>query len=209
MQVAVLSWLWKHRDWVALIVAIILLAIGAYFLWAHFHPAQPVTYESQQQAETPQGVQKAADSAQVPITKRQAAEISQYIHENANAPPIATEVTTGARLEQQAANALKLNHADFAILTDPVKPAQKPAVKRGDSVTVNEYLVKAYPGHLLQAGLGKKAALLSWSIRANVPKIPFIAPHGAVGYVGVSEFLWKENGSYRHKELLLLTIPTD
>jgi hypothetical protein len=209
MRFASLSWLWKYRNWVALIVAIILLAIGAYFLWEHIHPIKPVAYESQQQAETPQGVQQAADSAQIPITKRQAAEIGQYIRENAKAAPMAKEATTGARLEQQAANALKFNHADYAILTDPVKPDQKAVVKPGDSVTVNEYLIKAYPGHLLQAGLGKDAALLSWSVRTNVPKIPLIIPHGAVGYVGVSEFLWKENGKYRHKEMLLLTIPTD
>jgi hypothetical protein len=199
--------LWKYRGWVALIVAIILLAIGAYFLWTHFHPAQPIVLESQKQAETPAGVQKAAESAQVPITKRQAAEISQYIRENANAPPVATEVTTGAQLEKQAAAALKLNKADFAILTDPARPDQKPAVKPNDSVTVNEYLVKAYPGHLLQVGVGNNAAMVGWSVRTDVPKIPLLVPHGAVGYVGVSEFVWKESGSYKHKEMLTVTIP--
>jgi hypothetical protein len=179
-------WLWQKRAVIGYVLLVIALLFGAYKVWAHFHPPQPVTFETQQQASTPAGVKLAADNAHIPLLTGQEQDVSKYIQASASAPPAATEQTTGAQLQQQVNNAVYKFGADFAIVTDPKNPTQKPSIKPGDNVTVNEYLIKAYPGHLDTIGIGKKAYLLAWSARVNVPVIPLLAPHGDVGYVGVT-----------------------
>jgi len=177
-------WLYQKRAIIGYVLLAIALLFGAYKAWAYFHPPNPVTFESQQQASTPAGVMQAANNAQVPLTASQAFDVSEYIRDNQNTYPTSTETTTGSKLQQVVSNAVYKFGGDFAIVTDPKNPTQKPVVKPGDTVVLNEYVTKAYPDHLLTAGGGKGRYLVGWSVRVNVPKIPLLAPRGDVGYVG-------------------------
>ena len=78
----------KKYPYLLAIAAIVLVCIAGYFVW-HSKQAQPVTIETQVQAETPAGVTQAADKAQVSISPSQAQEAAsqlKYIYTNSIIP---------------------------------------------------------------------------------------------------------------------------
>jgi hypothetical protein len=197
-----LSWLRKYSGWAALLVATVLLAVGAYLIEGQSQPSQPVTYESQLQAETPAGVEKAATAAAVPLLPMQAAMIAEEIKEAAANPPDAVVQTNGAKLEDTAKTEVQKSGGQFAIVTDPKDPAKSPVlptttgkavttpanvgtISPNTPVTLNQYNIKVYPDHLFQVGGSYKEVLAAYSWKVDVPKIPLIVPNGGVGYLGV------------------------
>ena len=98
-MITVLYWIYQKRAIVGFCVLAVALVIGAYFMWVHFHPPNPVAFESQQQASTPVGVESAANAVEVPVSPAQAAEIANAIKQDADKPPESVVQTTGAKLE--------------------------------------------------------------------------------------------------------------
>lgn len=137
----------------ATVLVVALLCVGAYFLYEYFHQPKPVTYETQTEAETPAGVNAAADSAKVKLQQDQIDEAARQIAELKNKKPdsithtIVQQVPVVIEKERQASG------ADFAIVTDPKNPDQKVDLTKyqaTDPVVLNQYNVHAYKKVLRQ-----------------------------------------------------------
>jgi len=131
-----------------LTIAVLLVCIAGYFVW-HSKQAQPVTTETQVQAETPAGVTQAADKAQVSISPSQAQEAAsqiKYIYTNSIIPQY-TITTTGDKAQKVAETAQKAAGADFSIITNKSNPTATTDLKTlpaGSTVELNQYNVQAY-----------------------------------------------------------------
>jgi hypothetical protein len=206
----ILIWIDRHaRALLCVALALIFLLAGV-LLWGKLHPPRPITYESRQQASTPAGVEKAANAAQVPISAVQATAIASAIKEDENKPPDAVVQTTVAKLQETVQAELKKSGGQFAIVTDSNKDsasntaplpadsktpatsdiaknalADVKAILPNTPVMLNQYNIKVYPDRLIQVGGSYQEVFAAYSWRVSVPKIPVIAPHGDVGYLGV------------------------
>ncbi|MCE5286954.1 MAG: hypothetical protein LLG02_14070 [Pelosinus sp.] len=144
------------QKWIVAAIVLILLGIGGYLIWAHMHPPQPVTYESQQQAETPQGIERAADNAGVIISTRQATDVAQQIENIVveNKAPDKIVETTGAELASVVKSEQQKSGADFSIITNPKEPNKqvdtKELAKNNPAISLNQYNIKAYPDKLIE-----------------------------------------------------------
>lgn len=192
-----IKWVMANKKTVFGVLSALLILLVLYSTWARFHPAQVVTFESQQQASTPTGVQQAAASAQVPFSASQAERVVLSIQASAKEPPVTSVTTTGAKVKDTVAAELKKSGGQVAIVTDPAHPAATPVVASTTpaaagtvvipptaTVTLNQYNIKAYPDRLIQVGGSYQEVFVAYSWRVSVPKIPLLAPHGAVGYLG-------------------------
>ncbi|MDT8900088.1 hypothetical protein [Anaeroselena agilis] len=196
-----IKWVMANKKTVFGVLSALLILLVLYSTWARFHPAQVVTFESQQQASTPTGVQQAAASAQVPFSASQAERVVLSIQASAKEPPVTSVTTTGAKVKETVAAELKKSGGQVAIVTDPAHPAATPVVTSTPgttapasasivvippttTVTLNQYNIKAYPDRLIQVGGSYQEVFVAYSWRVSVPKIPLLAPHGAVGYLG-------------------------
>jgi hypothetical protein len=169
--------LWLRYRLIVYLVALLIIVGAGWWAWDMLHPGQPVTYESQQQAETPQGVQEAAHNAGVYISSGQTQEIAQDIQEAATRPPDQIIPTTGAGMTQTLASVQQQTGSDMQIVTDPAKPDQKPTKPPDNQpVNLNVYNIKAYPKHLVEATIYSKAADLAYMTRVKV--------FGYTGYLG-------------------------
>lgn len=133
-----------------MIVTILILGVAEYFLYQYLHPAQPVTAESQQQAETPAGISLAAHNAKVGLMQDQLDSAGKQIALLKNLPPDVIIKTVPYQVEKTVVQYVKTSGADFAIVTDPKNPdkvvdlkevAKLPATT---PITLNEYNIKAY-----------------------------------------------------------------
>lgn len=138
----------QKRRWLLYATALIIICIVGYFIWQHFHKAQPVTPMSQQQAETPAGVELAAKNAHIAMLQGQLEEVAKQVEEYKNKPPdkiVVTEVKEIIKVVERAAVG-----ADFTMVTDPAHPEKQADLKgieklpAGTSVTLNQYNVFAY-----------------------------------------------------------------
>jgi len=139
----------KNKMYVYIIAAIV-IAITGYFVYQYFHPAQTVTGESQQQAETTQGISLAAHNAKVGLVQDQLAQASTQIALLKNQKPdtiikvVPVEVIKTVEVERV------IRGADFAIVTDPKNPTKQVDLKEvaalpaDTDVTLNQYNVFAY-----------------------------------------------------------------
>jgi hypothetical protein len=214
-----LAWIDNHaRVLLGLALAVIIFLVGLLF-WNRAHPPVPITLESQEQAATPAGVERAASAAQVPLSPTQTAAIAGAIKKSVDNVPDAVVQTTEAKLEETIRAELKKSGGQFAIVTDPKLPATIPVVPAASAasaqaeaivpnapVILNQYNIKAYPDRLFQVGGSYQEVFAAYSWRVSVPKLPGIAPRGNTGYLGV----------YGHANLdrpeqsrvgILLTIP--
>ena len=138
----------KKYPYLLAIAAIVLVCIAGYFVW-HSKQAQPVTTETQVQAETPAGVTQAADKAQVSISPSQAQEAAsqiRYIYTNSIIPQY-TITTTGDKSQEAADKAQEAAGADFSIITNKSNPTATTDLKTlpaGSTVELNQYNVQAY-----------------------------------------------------------------
>ena len=143
------SWVENNKNLIAYIVAGAVLICAAFLIYRHFHQPEPVTTESQTQAETPAGVGQAADRAHVPISNdqaQQAASQIKYIHYH-DVQPIYTITTTGSKVQKVAETAQNNAGADFSIITDKSNPTATTDLKTlpaGSTVELNQYNVQAY-----------------------------------------------------------------
>lgn len=108
-----------------------------------------VTTESQHEAETPQGVQQAAETTGVKIDDTQArtaAREIRYIYEHDTRPEYVVE-TTAEEAPRESEKARERSGADFAIVADKNNPDTKIDVKtlpKDTKVELNQYNVQAY-----------------------------------------------------------------
>lgn len=185
--------------YVILVVVIIAAAVWGYHL---LHPPQPTTFQSQQQASTPQGAQEAASIAGFTITPGQAREVAQAVQEATTRPPDNTITTTGAGMPQALTNSLHQTGANFQIVTDPAKPDKPPDKPAADQpVNLNVYNVKAYPKHLVEVTAYQRAADVAYMTRVTVFK--------HTGYLGPVVNYDTDRKSGKVKIGLRLSVPLD
>ena len=144
-----MNWIKQHKTICLHVIGIILTAVLLFLLYHHLNPPQTITQETQEQAETTQGIQTAAQAAQVPIDSQQAQTAAQEIKriaESGTSPNYVTYTTV-----QQAPAAEKAAQekagADFSIVTNkdsPVKAADISNLPASTPVTLNQYNVQAY-----------------------------------------------------------------
>ncbi|MDT8901814.1 hypothetical protein [Anaeroselena agilis] len=188
-----------------IILAALLLAVFlAAAVWAYNHCAktQPVTYEPQQQAETPQGVQTAANNAGVHVSPDQAQEVAQAVQEAKPWTPDQVIQTTGAGMTQALANVQQQTGAQVQIVTDPAKPDKPPdKPKPEESVNLNVYNVKAYPKRMLEVTVYRDAADVAYMTRVTVFK--------RTGYLGPVVSYDADRAGEKVRIGARLTIPLD
>ena len=142
------TWVYAHRRIIGAIIFGILAVIVAVLLFRGCKTEpQKVTVEPQVEAQSEAGVEKAADNAQVPVSRQQAQDAAQeirYIYQHDN-PPEYTIVTTGGDVEKQAQAAQERAGADFSIVasTDGA-PANTASISKDKPVELNQYNVQAY-----------------------------------------------------------------
>lgn len=143
------SWVEAHKKLIAYIVAGAVLICAAFLIYRHFHQPEPVTTESQTQAETPAGVEQAAYRVHVPISNDQANDAAtqiKYIYEH-DVQPVYTITTTGSKVQKVAETAQNNAGADFSIITDKSNPKKEIDLKTlpmASTVELNQYNVQAY-----------------------------------------------------------------
>lgn len=129
------------------IVVVVILVIALLVYGCHKDKTQPVTGMSQQQAETVQGVQLAADNAQVPMLQSQLEEARAEIARLKNLPPDVIVKTKTEYVVKEVEKGVTRSGADFAILTDsdnPDKPVKVDELPANADITLNQYNVHAY-----------------------------------------------------------------
>jgi len=132
------------------IAVVLVLCIAGYFAYQYFHPAQPVTTLSQQQAETTQGISLAAHNAKVGLVQDQLNQASQQIAMLKNQKPDTIIKVVPVEIEKVVTQYVKTSGADFAIVTDPANPTKQVDLKEvaklpaTTDVTLNQYNVFAY-----------------------------------------------------------------
>ena len=143
------EWALAHRRIIGGVVLVVLFVVIAVLLFRSCKTEQPqkVTVEPQTQAQTEAGVEKAADAAQVPVSRQQAQDAAQeirYIYQH-DEPPEYTIITTGGDVEKQAQAAQERAGADFSIVasTDGA-PANTASISKDRLVELNQYNVQAY-----------------------------------------------------------------
>ena len=143
------NWMINHKKLCLYAVgAVVVIAIG-FLVWHLSRPPQTVTTESQTQAETPAGVEQAANLAHVPISDDQAQQAAtqiKYVYSH-DVQPIYTITTTGNKVQKVAETAQNNAGADFSIITDKSNPNSKvdiSAIPSTSTVELNQYNVQAY-----------------------------------------------------------------
>lgn len=142
-------WALAHRRIIGGVVLGVLLVVVAVLLFRGCKTEQPqkVTVEPQTQAQTEAGVEKAADAAQVPVSRQQeqqAAQEIRYIYEHDTKPEY-TVITTGGDVEKQAQAAQERAGADFSIVaSQDGEKADVASISKDKPVELNQYNVHAY-----------------------------------------------------------------
>lgn len=143
------DWAKYHKTILLYTVGIIFVAVLAVVAWRYVHRPEPVTTETQTQAETVQGVTRAADNAHVtlsPDQSQQTADRIKYIYTH-DVQPVYTITTTGDKVQTCSQNAQEATGADFSIVTDKYNPTKQTSLKTlpaSSTVELNQYNVQAY-----------------------------------------------------------------
>lgn len=182
-MMTVIQWVCSHKKQIGVCFLAIAILAGGYLLYQHFHPPQLVTTESQQQAETPEGISLAAHNAQVDMLQSQLKEAAQQIAALKNQPPNTIVQTIPVQVPYVVEQQREKAGADFAIVTDPANPttpvdlkqvAQLPA---NTPVTLNQYNVQAYPQHMAEVSYYSGNS-------GDVAYMSRVKVFGKTGYVG-------------------------
>lgn len=185
---------------ISVAVGILITAVIAYAgnkLYHYWHD-KPVTTMSQEEAETPKGVETASQNAGVPVSPTQAKEVAreiQVIRETEQVPVYVVQ-STGATVEKDSEKAVKDNHADFAILTDPSnkdKEVDISSIPEDTKVELNQYNVQAYKPVIRQVEVGKSPDgdnIVGFTISKKVSK------DGQYLGVGVDHVFGNDNKTY-------------
>ncbi len=146
---------WLTKDFVRTGLLILLIADMAFIichLWED-SKSEAVTTMSQQQAETPTGIQSAADNANVKLDEGQAKEVSTVIREIrvTEKEPVYVIQTTGENAKAESEKAAQQEQADFAIVTDKndtEKEVNLDNLDKDAKVELNQYNIQAFKKHL-------------------------------------------------------------
>ena len=144
-----IEWAKPHKTIILYAVGIILVAVLAVVAWRYTHRPEPVTTETQIEAETVQGVERAAGNTHVQLNTDQAQQAAtriKYIYSH-DVQPIYTVTTTGNNAESVAETAQEAAGADFSIVTDKYNPTEQTSLKTlpaSSTVELNQYNVQAY-----------------------------------------------------------------
>ena len=147
MGVLCMDWIKNHKKIVLGTVAAIILAAAIFYLYEKMHPAVPVTYETQTDAETPAGLENAADKAKIKLQQDQIEEAAKQIASLKNKQPDTITHTIVQQVPVVVEKERQDSGADFAIVTDPKNPDQKVDLTKyqdTDPVVLNQYNVQAY-----------------------------------------------------------------
>ena len=140
----------NKRRWLIYAAALIVILLVCWFVWQRAHPPQTVTAISQQQAETPAGVEVAAKNAHIEMLQSQLEEATKQIAELKNRPPEEIVKTVPVEVVKVVEVEREKRGADFAMLTDPKQPDKTVNVKdieklpEDTSISLNQYNVFAY-----------------------------------------------------------------
>ena len=151
----------------AILLGVVLLLLICWFAYGCLHLPQTVTFETAEQARTDQGVEEAAERAQVPVFNAQTREIAADIAEAPAREPDKAVATTGKDLAKTVETERKSIGADFSIVT-PVSPVntpkkttatteptgnsrELPKIADNTPIVLNQYNIKAYPLHIMSA----------------------------------------------------------
>lgn len=185
---------------ISVAVGILITAVVVYAgnkLYHYWHD-KPVTTMSQEEAETPKGVETASQNAGVPVSPTQAKEVAreiQVVRETEQVPVYVVQ-STGAMVEKDSEKAVKDNHADFAILTDPSdkdKEVDISSIPEDTKVELNQYNVQAYKPVIRQVEVGKSPYgdnIVGFTISKKVSK------DGQYLGVGVDHVFGNDNKTY-------------
>lgn len=144
-----IDWLKAHKTICLYAAGINVVVVLAILLWRYTHQPEPVTTETQIEAETVQGVERAAGNAHVQLSTDQAQQAAtqiKYIYSH-DVQPIYTVTMTGNNAESVAETAQKAAGADFSIITDKYNPTKQTSLKTlpaSSTVELNQYNVQAY-----------------------------------------------------------------
>lgn len=144
-----------NRVKISLVIIVVLALIALIALGVHscMRQTETVTTETQTEAETPVGVERAAEQEHVDITPKQSQEAAKeirYIYTH-DVKPVYTVVTTGAEAEKQSKTARTAAGADFSIVTDKNtkdKVVNLREIPADSQVQLNQYNVRAYKKEL-------------------------------------------------------------
>ena len=145
-----MSWMKQHKTLCLHILSIVLAAVLLFLLYHHLNPPQTITQDTQEQAETVQGIQTAAQAAQVPIDSQQAPTAAQEIKRIADSGTAQNYVTYTTVQQAPAAEKAAQDKAgaDFSIVTNRDSPGKTAAdlskLPASTPVTLNQYNVQAY-----------------------------------------------------------------
>ncbi len=140
----------QKRRWSIYATALIIICIIGYFVWQHVYPPKPVTLMSQQQAETPTGVELAAKNAHIDMLQGQLEEAAKQIAELKDREPVTVIKTVPVEVVKVVEKQVKDSCANFGIVTDPAHPGQQVNLKDIEKlpadtpITLNQYNVFAY-----------------------------------------------------------------
>ena len=137
----------EHKKIILIALILIIISIGAYLIYGHFHTAKTITTETQTQAETPAGVENAATNADVEISSDQAKEAADEIKEIAESgeAPSYTISTTAGQAQTAEKEAQESSGADFSIVTDKDSTTTDTTkLTSSTPVELNQYNIKAY-----------------------------------------------------------------
>ncbi len=140
--------------------AMALLFLGGYLIYEYFFAKPQLdTYESQQQAETSQGVKEAANNAHVDMLQSQLDEAAKQIAALKNKGPDTITHTVVQQVPVVVEKERQKSGADFVIITNPKNPDQKVDLsqyKENDPIVLNQYNVHAYKKILRQVDYAPK-----------------------------------------------------
>ena len=108
------------------------------------YTTKPATTMTQQQAETPAGVEKAASNAHIKLDGGQTKQVSETIREIrvTEREPVYIIQTTGDKAQEVSEKASKQEKADFSIVTDKDHPDESVELDKLDknaTVNLNQY----------------------------------------------------------------------
>lgn len=115
--------------------------------------SEPMTTIPQQQAETPAGVEKAANNAHIKLDSGQTKQVSETIREIrvTEKEPVYIIQTTGDKAQEASEKASKQEKADFSIVTDkghPDEVVELDKLDENETVNLNQYNIQAYKKQL-------------------------------------------------------------
>lgn len=149
------DWRIEHDEVVATFLASTVVLLVIFFIYQVFYVpfTKPVTPTSQEQAETTEGVKKAADNAHIKLDYGQQKQISETIREIrvTEKEPVYIIQTTGDKAQEVSEKASKQEKADFSIVTDKDHPGEAVELDKLDkntTVNLNQYNVQAYKKHI-------------------------------------------------------------